>query len=125
MVRVREEYRVCPLDEIPDRGGVLGRAGEVEVGIFRVGGRVYAYENRCAHQGGPVCTGDLVGRTVQVLGERREVVAEVFDEDEMHLACPWHGWEYDLATGELACDRRFRLRRYPVTVRDGVVYVGV
>jgi len=125
VVRVREEYRVCPLDEIPDRGGVLGRAGEVEVGIFRVGGRVYAYENRCAHQGGPVCTGDLVGRTVQVLGERREVVAEVFDEDEMHLACPWHGWEYDLATGELACDRRFRLRRYPVTVRDGVVYVGV
>jgi nitrite reductase/ring-hydroxylating ferredoxin subunit len=125
VVRVREEYRVCPLDEIPDRGGVLGRAGEVEVGVFRVGERVYAYENRCAHQGGPVCTGDLVGRTVQVLDERKEVVAEVFDEEEMHLACPWHGWEYDLATGELACDRRFRLRRFPVTVRDGVVYVGV
>lgn len=124
-MRVREEYRVCPIDEIPDGGGVLGRAGEVEVGVFRIGQDVHAYENRCAHQGGPVCTGDILGRTVQVLDEKREVTAEILDEGELHLACPWHGWEYDLATGELACDRRFHLRRFPVMVRDGVVYVTV
>ena len=124
-MRVREEYRVCPVEEIPDRGGVLGRAGEVEVGVFRIGENVHAYENRCAHQGGPVCTGDILGRTVQILDEKRVVTAEILDEGELHLACPWHGWEYDLATGELACDRRFHLRRFPVMVRDGVVYVTV
>lgn len=122
----REEYRVGPLGEIPDRGGVLGVAGEVEVGVFRFGDRLFAYENRCAHQGGPVCTGEILGRTVQVLDERKQVTAEILDDDEPHLVCPWHGWEYDLATGELACDRRrFRLRRFPVSVRNGVVYVAV
>ena len=39
------------------------------------------------------------------------------------LACPWHGWEFDLLTGEALVDRRKRLRLYPVTVRDDTVYV--
>lgn len=120
-----QEYRVCSLDEIPDGDGVLGIAGALEVGVFRRGPQLYAYENRCAHQGGPVCTGELLGKTVQILDEGKEVTAEVFDESEMHLVCPWHGWEYDLATGELACDRRLRLRRFDVSVRDGTVYVHV
>jgi nitrite reductase/ring-hydroxylating ferredoxin subunit len=120
---VENEFRVCPVDEIPDGGGVLGSAGDLQLGVFRRGDQLYAYENRCAHQGGPVCTGELLGRTVQVLNDDKEVVAEIFDEDDMHLVCPWHGWEYELATGELACDRRFRLRRFDVTVRDGIVFV--
>ena len=122
---VRQVYRVCAVEQIPDRGGVLGVAGDLEVGVFRVGDRLYAYENRCAHQGGPVCTSEILGKTVQVLDGNRRVVAEVFDEGELHLVCPWHGWEYDLATGEMACDRRFRLRRFEVSVRDGIVYVEV
>jgi nitrite reductase/ring-hydroxylating ferredoxin subunit len=40
-------------------------------------------------------------------------------------SCPWHGWEYDLATGRCHADRRFGLRPYPVDVRDGLVYVVV
>lgn len=119
------EYRVCPVEEIPEGGGVLGVAGDLEVGVFRIHDRLYAYENRCAHQGGPVCTGDILGKTVQLLDDSKRVTAEIFDDSEMHLACPWHGWEYDLATGELACDRRFRLRRFEVTVRDDVAYVLV
>jgi nitrite reductase (NADH) small subunit len=123
-MEAQQEYRVCALDEIPDGDGVLGIAGSLEVGVFRRGQQLYAYENRCAHQGGPVCTGELLGKTVQILDEGKEVTAEIFDESEMHLICPWHGWEYDLATGELACDRRYRLRRFDVSVRDGIVYVS-
>src|SRR4030081_3547268 len=61
------EYRTVPAREIPDGGGVLVVAAGMEVGVFRVHGELHAYENRCAHQGGPVCTGEIVGRYEQVL----------------------------------------------------------
>ena len=119
------QYRVVALGEIPQNGGVLAVAGDVEVGVFRVKGQLVAYENRCMHQGGPVCTGEIVGRYDQVLNSDGTVGVERFDETEPHLVCPWHGWEYDLASGTCTADRRFRLRRYPVTVREGDVYVTV
>ena len=116
-------YRVCPVDDIAENGGVLAQAGAREIGVFKRDGRLYAYDNRCIHQGGPVCTGDLLGATRLELDEGKRVVREVIDEGELRLICPWHGWEYDVVTGEAAHDRRFRLRRFDVTVEDGVVYV--
>ena len=118
-----QRYRVCPLSEIPETGGVLADIGDREVGVFRHEDRLYAYDNRCIHQGGPVCTGELVGAMRRELGKGGEVIRDVLDEHEMRLVCPWHGWEYDLATGEAAHDRRRRLRRFPLTVEDGIVYV--
>jgi nitrite reductase (NADH) small subunit len=118
-----QKFRVVPVDEIPESGGVLVEAAGKEIGIFKLGGRLYAYENRCAHQSGPVCTGEILGRTELVLNERGEVLEERLDESQMRLVCPWHGWEYDITTGEAAHDRRLRLRRFEVSVDDGIVYV--
>ena len=117
------EYRVGPVAEIPERSGVLVRAGDTEVGVFKVKGRVHAYENRCRHQGGPVCTGEIVGRYEQVLRADGTVAGERFVDDETRIACPWHGWEYDLETGENTADRRFKLRRFEIRIRDGEAYV--
>src|SRR5690348_8066689 len=119
------EYRVGPLEEIPERGGVLAVAGDVEIGVFRVGGQLRAYENRCRHQGGPVCTGEILGRYEAVLNPDRTIAGERFVDDQPRIACPWHGWEYDLESGRCAADPRFALRRYEVSVRGGDVYVTV
>jgi len=119
----RVRHRVVPVDEIPEDGGVLVEIGDRDIGIFKVHGELYAYENRCLHQGGPVCTGTILGRTRLVLNDVGEVLREVDDDNEKRLICPWHGWEYELTTGELAHDRRYRLRRHEVLVEDGVVYV--
>jgi len=119
------EYRVGPVHEIPDGGGVLVIAGGTEIGLFRGRGALHAYENRCRHQGGPVCTGEIVGRYEQVLNADRTVSRERFVDDEPRIACPWHGWEYDLETGRCTADRRFRLRRIPVVVHDGDAYVRI
>ena len=119
----RCRYRVAEVEAIPEQGGVLADVGGREIGVFKSAGRLYAYENRCCHQGGPVCSGEILGATRLVLGERGEALREILDEGEMRLVCPWHGWEYDLVTGEAAHDRRVRLRRFEVTVEHGVVYV--
>ena len=119
------EYHVGPLDLIPERGGVLAVAGDVEVGIFRVDGGLRAYENRCRHQGGPVCTGEILGRYEAVVNPDGTIAGERFVDSEPRLVCPWHGWEYDLATGRCAADRRYSVKRYDVAVREGEVYVSV
>ena len=111
------------MDEIPEQGGVLAEIGDREIGIFKSDGRLYAYDNRCLHQGGPVCSGEVLGATKLLLNERGEALREILDESEMRLVCPWHGWEYDLVTGELAHNRRLRLRRFEVEVEDGIAYV--
>lgn len=118
-------YRVCALDEVPESGGVLADIGEREIGVFKYRDRLYAYDNRCIHQGGPVCSGEILGATKLELDEQKEVVRQILDESEMRLICPWHGWEYDLVTGEAVHDRRRRLRRFAVTVEQGIIYVDV
>lgn len=112
--------------EIVEGDGVLVRLDDGrEVGVFRVKDRVVAYENRCAHQGGPVCTGEILGKYEQVLASDMTVVREEFSTEQLHVVCPWHGWEYRLDTGECAVNPRFRLRAIDVVERSGDVYLRV
>ena len=106
-------------------GRKIVRIGDVEVGVFRRAGAWYAYENRCLHQGGPVCEGAIMARVEAVLDSGGAYLGERFSEDETHVVCPWHGWEYDLATGACAADRRLRLKRFRVVERGDEVYVVV
>jgi nitrite reductase/ring-hydroxylating ferredoxin subunit len=65
------------------------------IGIFRINDRFYALRNRCPHQFGPLCIGTLAQRAISDgPGDVR------MDDGPPLIACPWHGWEYDLATGQ-------------------------
>ncbi|HVT68831.1 MAG TPA: Rieske 2Fe-2S domain-containing protein [Trebonia sp.] len=65
------------------------------VGVFRIDDQFYAIRNRCPHQWGPLCLGDFAPRAVSSGPGDVHV-----DDGPPLLACPWHGWEYDLATGQ-------------------------
>jgi len=65
------------------------------IGIFRVDDRFYALRNRCPHQFGPLCMGTLAPRAIS--GGPGDVR---LDSGPPLLACPWHGWEYDIASGQ-------------------------
>jgi len=70
------------------------------------------------HELAPVCLGRVGGTTLTSLpGEFR------WGRDGEILACPWHGWEFDLLTGHALTDRRKRLRLFPVEVEGDALYV--
>jgi nitrite reductase/ring-hydroxylating ferredoxin subunit len=94
-----------------------------EVVVFRWGERFLAYENECLHMGGPVGEGLILGKVEAVLGPNKELIREEFSDTEIHLVCPWHGWEYDIESGACAGDPRRKLRRYETLQREGSVYV--
>jgi 3-phenylpropionate/trans-cinnamate dioxygenase ferredoxin subunit len=83
--------------------------------VFNVGGEFFAVLNRCPHQGGPLCTGNTLGFL------RSAGVGEfVYSRPGEVIRCPWHGWEYDLRTGQSWFDpQRVLVRRYDVSVASG------
>jgi nitrite reductase/ring-hydroxylating ferredoxin subunit len=97
--------------------------GNTEIGVYRMKGRLYAYENRCAHQGGPACTGLLMPKVEEVIAPDKTYTKSRFNYDEWHIVCPWHGWEYDLTTGEFVVNRKFHLKKYDVAEKGGKIYV--
>lgn len=108
---------VARLDEFsPDERRIV-TAGGRSIGVFRVGDRFFAIRNRCPHQGGPLCQGRIFPRA------RAGAPGEyALDEDVQLLACPWHGWEYDLATGQSWIGAAEpHVRSYPVSVERGDV----
>jgi 3-phenylpropionate/trans-cinnamate dioxygenase ferredoxin subunit len=108
-------YVVAPVEEIPPGGRKIVTCGRREIGVFNVDGEFYALRNRCPHQGGPLCAGALWGSiTASAPGEFR------YDERHDVLTCPWHGWEFDVKTGQSWCDpAKLRTRSYPVAVAAG------
>lgn len=95
--------RVARLDEL-----AAGQVRRVEaegtaVVLARVGDQVYACGDMCAHRGGPLGEGKLTGT---------------------RLACPWHGWHFDVRTGECTFPGRgARVPSYPVRIEEGDVWV--
>ena len=109
--------------EFRDGDRRIVRLGEAEVGVFRENGRFYAYSNYCLHQGGPACEGLTIARVEERILPDKTSRGLYFSDVDLHFVCPWHGYEYDMKTGECVADRSLRLRRYHVVEREGGVYV--
>jgi len=119
------EILVGRVDEFDDDTRVIIELeGAREIGVLRVGNEFYAYSNRCLHQGGPVCEGIVIGKVNVVLDDEKRALGRVF-ASELNIVCPWHGWEFDLKTGQSASEPSFRLHKFPVRVEEGSVYLIV
>ncbi|MGH7915174.1 MAG: Rieske (2Fe-2S) protein [Candidatus Binataceae bacterium] len=98
--------------------------GDMEVGVFRQDGRFYAYSNTCLHQGGPACEGLIIAKVEEKVAADGTSGGLYFSPDELHFVCPWHGYEYDLRTGEFVGNRRLKLKKFQVIEKGGDVYVA-
>ena len=83
------------VDEIPPGGRKIVEVGGRSIGVFNVGGEFFALRNRCPHQGGPLCLGITLGflRSAGPGEFHYSRAGEI-------LRCPWHGWEFDMRTGQ-------------------------
>ena len=108
---------VATVDEIKPGTSKLVTVKGREIGVFNVDGAFYALANRCPHGGGPMCEGNVGGIVLaKGVGEY-----ELARKGEI-LRCPWHGWEFDLKTGQSWCDpKTVKLKMYDVKVEPGEV----
>ena len=118
------EVAVGKLADIADGDHRVFAVDDMEVGIFRSGGEVIAYENRCPHAGGPVCQGKIFNKVEEIIGPDNKSAGLQFG-NARHIVCPWHGYEFDLETGRHPGFSTMRLKRVKIAVRDGEIYVSV
>ncbi len=81
-----------------------------DIAVVKWRGAFYATAARCPHMGAPLCAG-IVGPRLK---GGCEVGAIEVDEEVPSLGCPWHGWRFDLRTGQSSWDPKYGLRTYRV-----------
>jgi nitrite reductase/ring-hydroxylating ferredoxin subunit len=115
-----DSREVARVEDLPPGSRIIIELDGQSIGVFNVNGEFVAVLNVCPHELGPVCLGRVGGTTLpSPPGEYR------WGREGEILACPWHGWEFDLLTGKPLFGAVPNLRRFPVTVLDGAVYVTV
>ena len=99
------EIRVARFDDLVAGQPTLVEANSTRIVLVRVGDSVYACNDVCGHQGGPLSDGRVSGTK---------------------LACPWHGWMYDVKSGEcLMPSRGGSIPSYAVRVDGPDVWVDL
>ena len=101
------EIDVCPLGDLPPGAVHLVEWEDLEIGIFNCGGALYAMENRCSHDDGPLAEGTI-------------------DERRCTIECPRHGSVFDLRTGTaMTLPAYLPVDVFPVTVVDDLIKIEV
>jgi len=109
-----------PLADAPAEGTVrVLDVGGIRVGLFRVGEGFHALADRCPHRGAPLCSGRVV--TPLVLS----VDGPYLGAAGSAVRCPWHKWEFEIASGRCLVDERLRVRSYAVRVDGDDVVVSL
>jgi NAD(P)H-dependent nitrite reductase small subunit len=96
--------KVAQLSDIPAGQGKCVEVGDKRIALFNLEGTVYALDDVCPHQGGPISEGECEGKVV---------------------TCPWHGWEFDVETGVNRDDSDVALEKFEVKVEGNDVLVAV
>jgi 3-phenylpropionate/trans-cinnamate dioxygenase ferredoxin subunit len=111
-----ERHIVGRVSELREGSRKIVTVGGRSIGVFHLKGHFYALRNRCPHQGAPLCLGRIKGTILP--GPPHELV---YGRDQEIIQCPWHGWEFEIATGRTYFNpHRWRVRTYEVTVEPAL-----
>ncbi len=97
-----EFVRVAGAADVKPGHGVVAEVNGKTLAVFNVDGTFHAIDNTCVHRGGPLGEGDLEGNVV---------------------SCPWHGWQFNVATGECVKNPSAKVEVYQVKVEGDDVKV--
>ena len=99
-----EFVTVATVEEIPPGTGRTVEVQGVWIALFNVDGSFYAVDNTCPHAGGPLGEGHLEGHVVE---------------------CPWHGWQFNVQTGERPENPNITVACCPVRIEGNQVQVAL
>jgi nitrite reductase (NADH) small subunit len=119
------DINIGAITEFSDPGRKIIGFDRFEVAVFKLDGEFFAYLNQCPHMGGPACQGRMLAKVEEVIAEDKTSKGMAFSKTRMHVVCPWHGFEFDIRTGQHPGNPRARLRKMDVRVSDGDVLVTV
>jgi nitrite reductase/ring-hydroxylating ferredoxin subunit len=119
------EHIVAGADELSAGERLVVEIKGREIAVFNIQGELHAYLNWCMHQCGPCCEGSLTG-TTEASFDRDSLETQLdWSREGEILNCPWHGWEYDIKTGECLSNKEARLPSYPIEIKDGDVVISM
>lgn len=109
------KHVVATVAELPPGSRKLVTVRGRPIAVFNLGGEFFGLLNRCPHQGGDLCEGLVTAAvTADRPGEYR------MSRHGEIIRCPWHGWEFDIRTGQSWCEPdRIQTRQYPVEIAAG------
>ena len=107
-------YVVGKIADLPPGSRKIVVVDGRSIGVFNIRDKLYALRNRCPHQGAPLCLGRIKGTTIP--GKPYEYL---YGRDDEIIQCPWHCWEFEIATGRTYFNpHRMRVRTYDVTIEQ-------
>lgn len=113
--RVMAKHVVGAAADLPPGGRKIVEIAGRSIGIFNLNGEFFALRNRCPHQGAALCEGKLGSNLTSTAPGHYEL-----SRSGEILRCPWHGWEFDVRTGQSWFDpRTVRVKSYEVAVVQG------
>ena len=101
---MEKALKVATTRELPPGRIKVVTAGGRWMALFNVAGAIYAMDNECPHQGGPIGDGSIKGTVV---------------------SCPWHLWQYDVTSGKCLTNPYANVRSYPVQVSGDEIWVTI
>jgi nitrite reductase (NADH) small subunit len=96
-----ERIKIAEVSELPEGTGKVVTASTRVLALFNVGGSFHAVDNTCPHRGGPLGEGELSGSVV---------------------TCPWHGWQFDVRSGENPRNPGASARRVPLEIQGNEIF---
>jgi nitrite reductase/ring-hydroxylating ferredoxin subunit len=97
-------HKVAKTPEVVPGSSRVVEAGGRILALVNHNGQFYALDNTCMHRGGPLGEGFM---------------------DGANLTCPWHGWQYDVTSGQCTTNPSARLTCFPTKVEGDDVFVEV
>lgn len=96
--------QIAKREDIPDNTGFAVEVEGQAIALYRINSEIYAIEGVCPHAGGPMAEGSLNGCLAM---------------------CPWHGWEFDVKTGQCDFNPDIQVKTYPVKEEKGTIFIKI
>lgn len=96
--------QVALKEDIEKGKGKTVKVNDKEIAIFNLNDEFYALDNTCPHRGGPLGEGEI---------------------EDSKVTCPWHGWTFDVKTGQNIFNPMIKQKGYNIKLEDNKILVDV